>query len=636
MASPSAQGSAGTAPKQASPQVSVDPEQLVYHIDLILLAALTLFVVLRLPRFLARFLNFGELLNGYVLRSGPNRSPQRRVDFNYDPQSGLPQLASDTSHVMYSEKDARRVGPNGAAVVSSYPPHVSSTPSFLRPTLHLLHKRLVPGVSFSHLCVMAVYLGAWIYPTFYKTNAFTDPVRFGWIAVAQIPWLFIFAAKNNLLSFILGAGYEKLNFMHRFVGRVIVLSVNVHTFGYLYKFLLASTFRESIAKPSNYWGLIATICMDCLFFFSTSFWRSKAYNIFLATHIPCAILVLPATVYHKKATLNWIIPAVVIYCLDVLFRLVSTRFATATVRAIPELSVTRVEIPSIRKGWKAGQHVRLRVISRGMGLFGWTEIHPFTIASVSNSPSGEGLVLLCKKAGGWTGKLYDIARGSGGLSSSFAESADRKVTVMVEGPYGGPGHRIFSSFSAAVFVCGGSGITFGISSIRELIAQDLAGRSRVKVIELIWSVQDPSALVPMLPELTAMIQDSVFTPVRISVFYTRAPTGKFPFSDDFFKSTRLTLSPGRPKVSKHLEETIRRTLSPNMNDSTFDLGARSAMGLSGPGRKDMEAMQKKGMLVGVCGPTSLADSVFVEVGRVDSTRVDQVGGIEVHEETFGW
>jgi ferric-chelate reductase len=456
--------------------------------------------------------------------------------------------------------------------------------------------------------------------------------------------------------------------MHRFVGRVVILSVNVHAFGYrkfnfgyhgkspgtdlnvlytVYKWLIAKTFQESIAKPANYWGLIALICMDCLFFFSTALWRQKAYNIFLLTHIPSVILLLPATVYHKEACLNWVIATVVIYALDVLLRLVSTRLTTATVRAIPELSLTRVEMPSIRKGWKAGQHVRLRVISGGMGLFGWTEIHPFTIASVSNAPGGEGMVLLCKKAGGWTNKLYDIARGgqsrpsSLGISS-FAEFNDRKVTVMIEGPYGGPGHRIFASFSAAVFVCGGSGITFGLSSIRELIAQDLAGRSRVKVIELIWSIQDPSALVPMIPELTAIVQDSVFTPVRISVFYTRAPTGKFPFTDEFFKSTRLTLSPGRPKVSKHLEETIQKTLAPGMNNSTFDFGhpnaggARSEMGLSGPGRKDLEAMNKNGLLVGVCGPQGLADSVFTEVNKVDSTRRDQVGGIEVHEETFGW
>ncbi|KAK7438029.1 hypothetical protein VKT23_018197 [Stygiomarasmius scandens] len=629
--SPAGAQAASAAP--AGPKV--DDEMLVYHINLVILFALALFVLLRAPRFLARFWNISDFFSGFILRSvPPSQRAKRRVEFAHQHDGpGLPQLSSDDSHMMYLEKQhARRVGPDGNAIVSSYPPHASSTPQFLRPTLHVLHKRLVPGVSFSHLCVMAAYLAFWIYAGFYKTNAFTDPVRFGWIAVAQFPWILIFAAKNNVLGFILGAGYEKLNFMHRFVGRLAVLSVNVHAFYYLYKWLMAATFQESIAKPSNTWGLVGLICLDCLFFFSTAFWRQKAYNIFLMTHIPSVILLLPATVYHKQATFNWVIATVAIYAFDIVIRVISTHINHATIRPIPELGLTRVEIPSLNEGWKAGQHVRLRVFSSGMGLFGWTEIHPFTIASVSGS--SDGMVLYCKKAGGWTNKLYDMARGGG--SEDGGPGMGRQVSVMVEGPYGGPGHRIFSSFSSAVFVCGGSGITFGLSAIQELIQKDLEGKSRVKTIELIWTVQDPGSLIPLLPLLTSMVQQSVFTPLRISVFYTRAPTGKFPFNDDFFRSTSLTLAPGRPKISKHLEQVIEKTLSPVPNGGTFDYGARSAMGLSGPGRKDIEAMKKKGLLVGVCGPVSLADSVFQEVAKVDPTRRDQVGGIEVHEETFGW
>lgn len=55
---------------------------------------------------------------------------------------------------------------------------------------------------------------------------------------------------------------------------------------------------------------------------------------------------------------------------------------------------------------------------------------------------------------------------------------------------GGPGHMIFSSYSAAVFVVGGSGITFALPTVQDLIQKDLDGHSRVKVIELVWVVQD--------------------------------------------------------------------------------------------------------------------------------------------------
>ena len=42
-----------------------------------------------------------------------------------------------------------------------------------------------------------------------------------------------------------------------------------------------------------------------------------------------------------------------------------------------------------------------------------------------------------------------------------------------------------------MFVCGGSGISFGLSAVQDLVQKDTEGASRVKVIELIWSVQDP-------------------------------------------------------------------------------------------------------------------------------------------------
>ena len=219
------------------------------------------------------------------------------------------------------------------------------------------------------------------------------------------------------------------------------------------------------------------------------------------------VLTSPQMLNHYRGTIPWAYACAAFYLFDILQRVLKSRVSTATIRTIPELGITRVEIPNINSGWRAGQHVRLRVISSGMGLIGWSEIHPFTIASVANSP--EGLVLFCKKAGDWTNKLYDMAN----VSSS--EHNGRKVSVMVQGPYGsfiecvyaffpeltlfftgGLGHFMISSFSAAVFVCGGSGITLATSAMQELIQQDMDGQSRVKSIELIWTVQDACKFYP--------------------------------------------------------------------------------------------------------------------------------------------
>jgi hypothetical protein len=212
---------------------------------------------------------------------------------------------------------------------------------------------------------------------------------------------------------------------------------------------------------------------------------------------------------HGPLIRPYALAGVGVYGFDVLFRMIKTRLCTARLVPMPSLSMTRVEVLSLNSGWRAGQHVRLRVLSFHMGWFGWSESHPFTIASVAGDG---GLVLLCKRAGDWTEKLYALSKHVGYGDEGAME---RAVKVIIEGPYGshslgfvlhcsgvlfihnhfhfagGPGYTVFASYSAAVFVVGGSGITFALAALQELVQADLAGKSRVKIIELIWSVQDP-------------------------------------------------------------------------------------------------------------------------------------------------
>jgi len=290
-------------------------------------------------------------------------------------------------------------------------------------------------------------------------------------------------------------------------------------------------------------------------------------------------------------------------------RILKSRITTAVLLPMPQLDSTRVEISKYNAGWRAGQHIRLRVLSMGMGWFGWAEVHPFTIASVSRGQ--EGIVLICKKTGSWTKGLFELSKLGGYVDGEIG----RKVKVVVEGPYGGPGHRVFSSFSAALVVAGGSGITYAFSVIKDLIQKDLNAESRVKFLELIWVVQDPVSLTALLPNLTSLMEESIYTPLKIKVFYTRAPTGKFPFGPETYFHHGLTLAPGRPRFSKMLDSAVSRTVA------------------LGSGVKDDEKIT--GLVVAVCGPTELADDLVKAVNGVEAIRRDQVGGIEIHEEVFG-
>ena len=65
--------------------------------------------------------------------------------------------------------------------------------------------------------------------------------------------------------------------------------------------------------------------------------------------------------------------AVGAYGLDRVLRFVKTRYAYAYLTPIPDLGMTKVEIPVLNAG----------CLTTSMGWFGWAEAHPFSIASVS-------------------------------------------------------------------------------------------------------------------------------------------------------------------------------------------------------------------------------------------------------------
>lgn len=135
---------------------------------------------------------------------------------------------------------------------------------------------------------------------------------------------------------------------------------------------------------------------------------------------------------------------------------------------------------------------------------GWSISHPFTIASASDE---DGLVLMCKSSGQWTGKLYELAQSGGYMRS---EKRDVSVSIRVEGPYGmhssnllcysaqrmagGFCNMVLESFSTVLLIAGGSGISFVLAAVQELHTQAALGKSRVQLVEVIWTVQTAGML----------------------------------------------------------------------------------------------------------------------------------------------
>lgn len=326
---------------------AVNPQTLVSNIDIFIAAVIALVILLRLPRGLARFWKTYEWCNGHFLgytrtrsrtaslsrrpsQSHPTRHPSssRR---NRSPGQEKGYAPTDESHTLYSHT-AVRLNQKGQQIQPSYPPHISSYPSFIRPLVGLFRSSYVPGYSNLQLLIMLAYFGVLLFALLYQSNTFTDPSRAGWIAVSQLPFLFAFAAKNNVLGWLLGVEYQKVCVYQPFLFfkkspefdlHPVLLSPSIswtvdrrrcerarNRLSYVvdmlsmsgscplimpvYKWSLNGNMSTNLAKQSNTWGLVCLISVDLILIFSTSFWRTKSYNIFLTTHFAGYVVLIPS------------------------------------------------------------------------------------------------------------------------------------------------------------------------------------------------------------------------------------------------------------------------------------------------------------------------------------------------------
>ncbi|KAH9923389.1 incomplete iron reductase [Amylocystis lapponica] len=635
---------------------------LMFNVNIFLLCILALFFLRALPSAVVRFSHLSGWTEGMFFRN----IVQSNIPRPFTPSAGdspapiEPPYApteltaaspdkdyaekttgkSDEGHIIYSSQvhPACQVSAQSLPFEQSHnPPRHMPSLSSMMPFMHkILLYAVRPGYSVGKTMVLLVYTGVMLFAGLYKSNPFSDPVRSGYVSASQFPFIIILAMKNNIIGWLVGCGYEKLNFLHRLAGRLAILAVNIHSIGYMYVFIAEGSFWEIMAAhPTLPWGFVGLIAADILFLLSTSIARQICYPMFYISHILMAILFVFALCIHAAPwAAPYVTSTIVFYAFDRVLRVVRSRYVVANLCALPELAMTRVEVPTVNAGWRAGQHVRIKVLSLGMGWLGWAEAHPFTIASVSQAPGDEGLVLLCKKTGDWTNKLFELAmRGEEGEVSC----SGRSVRVIIDGPYGmcsllwlifliitdccgaytgGPGHSVPSSYSGAMFVAGGSGITYALASVRELVHRATQGRTHVGVIELIWSVTDPVSLVPLLPLFTGLLAESEHssTRLRISVFYTRALLSSEALEAVQPLPSGLTLSAGRPKLNKVLEDVIVRTC----------------------GRERDSVGPLSGVVAGVCGSLALGEELARAVRSIPAASVKAVGGIELHNEIFGW
>ncbi|QRW19721.1 Ferric reductase like transmembrane component [Rhizoctonia solani] len=348
--------------------------------------------------------------------------------------------------------------------------------------------------------VVTSYLLLAAFCIFDHPNLLSFPNRPGFIAVAQFPVLFLTAAKYNPLFAFIGRGHDKLNFLHRWVGRGVSLAVAVHAVFWVWKRFRTGKACRLYTYQADTTGIAATIVLAIMLVLSRSQVRRRCYELFFVSHVVGTVIFMVLIFFHVKWYLagTWILTPTIIYALDLALRSIRFRVKDAKLEAIDD-QMTLIHIQNCGSGWRAGQHVHVRLIApTGVS----NESHSFSVVNApraskfknsvfsqsappatpnsatpliqnTDTPNTEEqglLTLAARVTGTWTRDLNSLAQTGvpsilqPGTAQPLAPAegtpaADLKspIRVLVDGPYGAPpkplGERV-------VMVCGGSGAAY--------------------------------------------------------------------------------------------------------------------------------------------------------------------------------
>jgi NAD(P)H-flavin reductase len=345
--------------------------------------------------------------------------------------------------------------------------------------------------------------------------------RSGYVFIANLPLLYLLAAKTQPLKVLTGRSYEALNIFHRRLGEFMCFEALVHMMSMIVWrlclepdwLLSGGTVKEYFFHPLILEGFGAFLSYELLYFTSLSSFRQRWYELFLASHVVLQVVALVFLWLHFATSRPYVSASLAIFLLDrLIWRLSLKSMSTIADLTIlpdgetfllsadwdipsqPPSTLSRFLTHNIRSGWRPTDHVFLTVPS--LGTSHALQAHPFTIASAAppipswttessppRRPVHAWLNLLIRAHSGFTSNLL-----------SHARSQHSSVPVRLDGPYGSS-HALdmLRASDTAVLVAGGSGIAVVYPLAEALLLHPgqpsglTIGRRRQRV-RLLWVV----------------------------------------------------------------------------------------------------------------------------------------------------
>ncbi|KAI5456993.1 ferric reductase-like protein transmembrane component 4 [Mariannaea sp. PMI_226] len=207
--------------------------------------------------------------------------------------------------------------------------------------------------------------------------------RLGLLSFANLPLVFLYAGRNNLLLWLTNWSHSTFLLLHRWIAAIATLQAILHSLIYLDVYVKTGTHASESQKPYWYWGIIGTLGMTILFPTSMFPIRKKVYELFLTWHVAISILIVAGCYWHiifefqhKWGYETWIIICMAIWAFDRIFRVLRlARHGVKTALIEPiDGEYVKVTVPGV----SSSGHAYLYFPTLTWRVW---ENHPFSVAS---------------------------------------------------------------------------------------------------------------------------------------------------------------------------------------------------------------------------------------------------------------
>lgn len=507
-------------------------------------------------------------------------------------------------------------------------------------------------------------------------------VRAAWLAVAQVPLLILLAGKNNLIGMITGVSYERLNVLHRWVARVLLLLATIHfgsqSYGWNRYGLMQLEWQTDTCPPT---GIAAYAILLWLNLSTLAPFRHFSYEFFVVQHIITFFGFIIAVMFHLPSTALYsrvyIYIPIALYLVDRVIRTmryayINIRPGYATMEAMDgEVTKIRINNKAMKK-WATGSHVLLSIPRFGVG-----QSHPATIASTPTSHAGD-LIFLLKTRKGFTNRIMKSALSSStsllpNVQHDRGNDVNRtKHLALLDGPYGGS-HADLAAFDSVVLIAGSTGISFTLPQLLDIADRASIQKLPVKRLVFIWIIKSMSWTTWVKDELVSAVEKAkaagIEVVVRIFVTCDDSMTNGTSEATDKECGCQCDKSLGpcccttvddddddveeeikptdNPSSQVQDQKTRAKTSVPTSSGSEKKPSTLSTLATFTSGRPsfhpilwDLADRAEGEMGIATCGPMGLSTSIRNTVAKLSDERAVHKGtgaqGIYLHVESFCW